>query len=116
MKDLAYVSDLPPIEPEKTLVYGVQWVEGDLEDGIWNPNSKIILPNSFDGKIKVDVYDYPKILSYKYVFVFQLATTETLRYYNALLVESTQQKVDLESRHVLQGSKHLIKMKTYMIL
>ena len=55
MKDLAYVSDLPPIEPEKTLVYGVQWDEGDLEDGIWNPNSKIILPSSFDGKIKVDV-------------------------------------------------------------
>ena len=50
------------------------------------------------------------------VFVIQLATTETLRYYNALLVESTQQKVDLEIRHVLQGSKHHIKMKTYMIL
>ena len=56
MKDLAYASDLPPItEPEKTLVYGVQWVEGNLEDGNWNPNSKIIFPNSFDGKIKVDV-------------------------------------------------------------
>ena len=56
MKDLAYASDLPPItEPEKTLVDGVQWVEGNLEDGNWNPNSKIIFPNSFDGKIKVDV-------------------------------------------------------------
>ena len=46
----------------------------------------------------------PKILT----FVIQLATAETLRYYNALLVESTHQKVDLESRHVLQGSKYHI--------
>ena len=40
-----------------------------------------------------------------YSLTIQLATTETLRYYNALLVESTQKKVDLESRHVLQGSR-----------
>ena len=47
----------------------------------------------------------PKVLT----FIIQLATAETLRYYNALLVESTHQKVDLESRHVLQGSEHHIR-------
>ena len=46
---------MAPIEPEKTVVYGVKWVEGSFKDGKWDPTSKIIFPNSFNGEVETDV-------------------------------------------------------------
>ena len=54
-KDLLFSADLAPIEPEKTVVYGVKWVEGTFKDGKWDPTSKLIFPNSFNGEVKTDV-------------------------------------------------------------
>jgi len=89
-KTLAAYDDLPPIEPEKTIVYGVRWEEGKYEEDengkkTWITPSKLIFPNAFKGEIATDI-----------------ATTETLKYYGAMLIESTQQKVDLDVRQVLQ--------------
>ena len=54
-----HYDDLPPIEPEKTIVYGVRWEEGTYreEDGkkIWVTPSKLIFPNGFSGEIETDV-------------------------------------------------------------
>merc|ERR1711983_298874 len=79
-----------PIEPEKTVVCGVRWEEGEYEeDGngkkTWIRPSRLIFPNTFDEEIASDI-----------------ATTETLKYYGAMIIESTQQKVELEVRHVIQ--------------
>ena len=52
---MLYSADLAPIEPEKTVVYGVKWVEGTFKDGKWDPTSKLIFPNSFNGEVKTDV-------------------------------------------------------------
>ena len=50
---------MPPIEPEKTIVYGVRWEEGTFreEDGkkIMVTPSKLIFPNAFSGEIETDV-------------------------------------------------------------
>ena len=54
-KDLLYSADLAPIEPEKTVVYGVKWVEGTFKEGKWDQTSKLIFPNSFNGEVKTDV-------------------------------------------------------------
>ena len=51
--------DLPPIEPEMTVVFGVRWEEGTYkeEDGkkTWLTPSKLIFPNAFNGEIATDV-------------------------------------------------------------
>ena len=54
-KDLLFSADLAPIEPEKTVVYGVKWAEGTFKDGKWDPTSKLIFPNSFNGEVETDV-------------------------------------------------------------
>jgi len=87
---LTYTGDFEPLEPEMTVVYGVRWEEGEYkEDGAgnktWVTPSKLIFPNTFSGEVATDI-----------------ATTETLKYYGAMLIESTQQKVDLDVRQVLQ--------------
>ena len=57
---MAAYDDLPPIEPEKTIVYGVRWEEGKYEEDengkkTWITPSKLIFPNAFKGEIETDV-------------------------------------------------------------
>ena len=57
--NLADYSDLPPIEPQKTVVHGVQWIEGQEgeKDGqkYWIKPSRLIFPTSFNGHVETDV-------------------------------------------------------------
>ena len=47
------------IEPRKTVVEGVEWVEGSWEevDGkkSWIKQSRLVFPDTFDGRIETDV-------------------------------------------------------------
>ena len=43
-------------------MYGVKWVEGTFKDGKWDPTSKLIFPNSFNGEVETDVR---KIIQFK---------------------------------------------------
>ena len=43
------------MEPEKTVVYGVKWEEGRFENGKWDPTSKLIFPNGFNGEVQTEV-------------------------------------------------------------
>ena len=51
-------SDLGDIEPQKTIVSGVEWIEGHEEtrggEKTWIP-SRLIFPPSFNGEIETDV-------------------------------------------------------------
>ena len=52
-------SDLPALEPLKTIVEGVEWREGEWAevDGVktWTRHSRLVFPDSFTGQIETDV-------------------------------------------------------------
>jgi len=78
--EIVQYEDLPPIMPVRTIVKGVQWVQGAS-----GKPSRLIFPSSFSGQVETDI-----------------ATSETLAYYGAFLAESTSENFALDGRHVLQ--------------
>ena len=56
---LRSASDLPTLEPLKTIVEGVEWREGEWAevDGVktWTRHSRLVFPDSFTGQIETDV-------------------------------------------------------------
>jgi len=78
--NLVQFDDLPPIKPVRTIVKGVEWVQGEA-----GKPSRLVFPDNFSGELETDI-----------------ATSETLAYYGAYLAESTTENFALDSRHVLQ--------------
>ena len=78
--NLVQFDDLPPIKPVRTIVKGVEWVQGEA-----GKPSRLIFADKFSGELETDI-----------------ATSETLAYYGAYLAESTSENFALDSRHVLQ--------------
>ena len=50
MTDIANFDDLPPIKPVRSIVHGVQWIQGEA-----GKPSRLIFPDNFNGELETDV-------------------------------------------------------------